>query len=395
MRIFLSCLQSKGRHAVPAYDFWEPYLKGGIEEAGHTWVEAGEVDWAEGLAISDETERRQWRDRAWSEVLRVLRDEAGRGGIDLFLGYLFPHMVEAGAIGEIRRMGIPSVNFFCDNVREFRRLPDGFRCFDLNWVPEFEALPLYEKAGARHIFAPMPCWISPQLRRADHAETAGVTFVGSFDALRGNLLGNAIRSGADLAIAGAGWRPGGGDAQRAGTPHGGFLRTLSNQNSFVRRHGLPGLFRKIEARLRPLEQPAIEEKRLLGQVSGTEYLRLIQQSRIALGINRVPTFRRSLHGPLTYSRLRDIEAPMMGACYLTEWTESLARFYDVGRHVEAYRTVEELTEKIQSLLADPQRRRQLRARGQEHALRELSVPQSLGKVMAALGLASPAAAGAE
>lgn len=387
MRIFLSCLQSRKRHAISAYDFWETYFKRGLKEAGHRWVEAGNVDWAEALTLPEEADWRRWRERAWSEVLRVLRAEIERGGVDLFLGYLFPHMVEPAAIAEIRRLGIPCVNFFCDNVREFRVLPESFGCFDLHWVPEFEALHLYEKAGSKHVFAPMPCWIPAEQRRSDHPESSGVTFVGSRDPLRAHLLGTAIRLGAEISIAGAGWRGQReeGDA-RGSEPQEGLYRLLRNQSSFIRQHGLAGWFLKFESVVHPLPQIPIPEESLRGAVSGTEYVRLIQQSRIALGVNRVQTFRRSLHRPLTYSRLRDVEAPMMGACYLTEWTESLSRFYDVGHHVEAYRTADELIEKINALLADPQRRRQLRAQGQEHALRELSVPRSLQKVTGALGL---------
>lgn len=386
MRIFLSCLQSHRRHPISAHDFWEPYFKRGIEEAGHTWIEASGVDWAEALTLPEEADWHRWREHAWTEVLRVLRNEKAHGAVDLFLGYIFPHMVEPAAIAEIRRMGIPCVNFFCDNVREFRALPESFGCFDLHWVPEFEALHLYEKAGSKHVFAPMPCWIPPEQRRADHPETAAVTFVGSQDPLRRHLLGTAIRLGADILIVGAGWRPEKEEKSRDGEPGKGIFQVLRNQQSFVRQHGLAGWLLKLESIVHPLPQISIPEERLRGPVSGEDYVRLIQQSRIALGVNRVQTFRRSLHRPLTYSRLRDVEAPMMGACYLTEWTESLSRFYDVGRHVEAYRTAEELNEKITELLADPQRRRQLRARGQEHALRELSVPQSLKKVAGALGL---------
>lgn len=387
MRIFLSCLQSPTRHAVSAYDFWGPYFKRGIEEAGHTWVEAGRVDWAQGLTLSGDHELRRWRDRSWSEVLSTLRTKTSGGSVDLFLGYLFPQMVDPGAVAEIRRMGIPCVNFFCDNVREFRSLPDSFRGFDLHWVPEFEALPIYEKARSKHVLAPMPCWVPQERRRSDHPETAGVTFAGSWDPLRAHLFGAVIRKGADISIAGAGWRgevPGGG--RRDDSPPKSLIDVLRNQHAFIRQHGLSGWIRKLGNRLQPLPHIPIPEGKLRGLVSADEYLRLVQQSAIALGVNRVQTFRRSLHRPLTYSRLRDIEAPMLGACYLTEWTESLSRFYDVGRHVEAYRTEDELIANIEVLLADPQRRKRLRVDGQAHALRELSVPRSLQKVTGALGL---------
>ena len=63
MRIFLSCQQALQKHNVPAYSFWETYFKNGIEEAKHKWVEANEVDWAEGLVYFNEDDLKKWRDR--------------------------------------------------------------------------------------------------------------------------------------------------------------------------------------------------------------------------------------------------------------------------------------------------------------------------------------------
>ena len=49
LRILLICQQALRRHAVPAYSFWETYFKQGLIEAGHSWIEGDEIDWAEAL----------------------------------------------------------------------------------------------------------------------------------------------------------------------------------------------------------------------------------------------------------------------------------------------------------------------------------------------------------
>ncbi len=54
-----------------------------------------------------------------------------------------------------------------------------------------------------------------------------------------------------------------------------------------------------------------------------QYNALTAESMITLGINRYPSFHFPISKPDSYSRLRDIEAPMLGACYLTEWTEGI------------------------------------------------------------------------
>jgi hypothetical protein len=92
--------------------------------------------------------------------------------------------------------------------------------------------------------------------------------------------------------------------------------------------------------------------------------------------------------PLRYSRLRDIEAPMLGACYLTEWTEGLDCLFETGPEIETYRTAEELSVKLAELSADPERRRSMRRRAQRHALDKHCVPRSVARIAELLGLSA-------
>jgi len=150
-------------HAIPAYQFWRGYFLHGLQEAGHQVVEVPDVDWAEGLTYPRGDALDRWRARTWEAVDAFVRREHPQRPIDLFLGHLYPKQVEASAIHELQRLGIPCVNYFCDNVREFAEVPAVYRPFALHWVPELEALPMYRRAGLAHIHAPMPCWVPPRL----------------------------------------------------------------------------------------------------------------------------------------------------------------------------------------------------------------------------------------
>ncbi|MBF0322657.1 MAG: hypothetical protein HQL62_06905, partial [Magnetococcales bacterium] len=66
----------------------------------------------------------QWRQQTWPRLLDALKKAHRNQSIDLFLGYLYPRHIDVQAIREIQAMGIPCVNFFCDNVREFKKIPD-------------------------------------------------------------------------------------------------------------------------------------------------------------------------------------------------------------------------------------------------------------------------------
>lgn len=386
MRILLSCMQSLKRHAIPAYSFWENYFKRGIEEAGHQWVEVPGVDWAEGLVYSPGDQLDAWRARTWETVMDFIRREHARQPVHCFLGYLYPKHVEVSAIADLQRMGIPCVNFFCDNVREFRRVPVEYHTFDLHWVPEYSALPMYRAAGLPHLHAPMPCWVPTELRRVPLADTEPPTFIGSADILRRDLLGRALAAGADFIVRGPAWTDESSQSGAVPAPPRSLGHILTNQMALVRDHGLRGLYHKMETRLRPLHPPTVPATRIRPAIFGSEYLRITREAAVTIGVNRVPTARHSNHQPVTYSRLRDIEAPMLGACYLTEWTEGLSQLFDLGEEVESYRTPEELAEKIKRLVRDTPKRLQMRERGQRRALQDHSIARSLHRIAASLGL---------
>ncbi|UOE48326.1 glycosyltransferase [Mucilaginibacter sp. SMC90] len=379
MRILLSFLQDQVTtpHPVPSYRFWQHYIKNGIKEAGMSYIEVPEVDWAEGLVYNEGSAALQnWQERSWQATISYIK--ANRQNIDIFLTYLYPKQINADAIKQIRKMGIPCVNFYCDNIREFKTVPAKFSVFDLIWVPEYEALPMYRKAGVKHINLPMPMWVEPQLRhRNQFTEQPGVSFIGSKDMLRENLLGQAIQQGLPLSVRGAGWLP---QHNGPAVETGSVYQKLINQVNFTKQHGLSGLAVKMQQQLNKLAVIPVSNDHIFTSPDFDEYINITQNSMVTLGINRVPTFKRTHHKPLTYSRLRDIEAPMLGACYLTEYCQGIDRLYDTDNEINVYRTVDELVQKATELLSNKEKRDKLRINGQQRALNEHSIPSSLNKI---------------
>jgi hypothetical protein len=384
MRIFLSCQQALRAHAVPAYAFWEFYFKNALREAGHEIVEAEGVDWAEGLAPLSKPDRAAWLDRTWARTVESITSAHGSKRVDLFLGYLFPYQIEPSAVRAVRAMGVPCVNFFCDNVREFTRVPASFGDFDLHWVPEAEARPLYASARLPFVYAPMPMWVSPALRSVPDREEGEAVFIGSHDALREELLGDAVERGLPLHIMGAGWKGGGpGGVEPAKT----ILRTAANQAEFIRTEGLRGWVMRATYQFRRRRSPEWINSHLLPPIYGDDYFAALRERRVVIGINRYPSFRRPFSNPGRYSRLRDIEAPMVGACLLTEAAPGLEDLYEIGAEIETYQDAGELVEKAALLLADPARRLSLRTLGQRRALADHTIARSLERITQRLGVA--------
>jgi hypothetical protein len=384
MRILLSCLQSTGKHDIPAYEFWRSYFIEGCREAGIEPLEVPDVDWAGGIALTPGSAKlKSWKDQTWEKTLRFAREQQSRGRIDFFLSYLYPWQVEEAAIRDLRTMGIPCANFFCDNLREFRRVPEAYKVFDLHWVPEYEALPMYVSAGLPQINLPMPCWVPERLRQMPAEETEPVTFIGSADILRRELLGEVVAQGAAITLRGPGWGAGEEKAKHRQSCSGS---PWANQIDLVRRHGWGALAAKAYDKVFPLRITNVPESNVAPAVFGEDYFRVTREARVTLGVNRVPVTRRPLRFPLAYSRLRDIEAPMLGACYLTEHTSGVEQLYDVGNEIETYRSADELVAKLGELEKDKARRTRLRIAGQRKALQEHSVARSLLRISTLLNI---------
>lgn len=383
MKLYLAFLQSKTHHSIPAYSFWEYYIKNGIAEAGHSWMES-EVDWAEALVYTfDKTKLAKWKANTWDLVVNNLKN--GKVKPDIFLSYFYPQHIDEQAIKEIQKLGIPCVNFFCDNVREFTIVPKEFAVFDMNWVPEYKALSMYKKAGYSYINLPMPMWVEPKFREIANHETNEISFIGSKDIQRLLLFEELANKELNFSVYGNGWLEE--EKQWPSKIHkGNFRSMIQNQIDFVYGMGLIPFLRKLKQTKMNNEYSFALKKRLKGKPNFDEYIRITKESQITLGVNRYPSFLHPFHRPNTYSRLRDIEAPMLGACYLTEWTEGLEEMYEIGNEIETYLNADELNEKIIYLKNNEAKRIELREKGFIKAFSHHTIENSIRKISKNLNL---------
>lgn len=380
MTIYLAFLQSKIQHQIPAYSFWEYYIKNGIEEAGYKWAE-GEVDWAEGLVNTlDKKKLAKWKTVTWEKTVTDIKLKHNKKPITFFLSYLYPHQVEEQAIKEIQKIGIPCINFFCDNVREYTNIPKEFGIFDLNWVPEYKAIKMYKKANYPNINLPMPMWVHPKHRNLTPIQNDDISFIGSKDVQRWLLFEELSKQSLNLNIYGTGWQNQDSLDNEYLSPKKNITLTLKNQFAFLTKFGTKAYIRKLQQRNLQLSNSINLQKYLKGKPNFEEYISITQQSAITLGVNSYPSFNYTLNKPNTYSRLRDIEAPMLGACYLTQYTEGLEFMYDLGSEIEVYYSNTDLIEKIDALKINKVKRDKLRLMGQKKALSVHCIINSINKV---------------
>jgi hypothetical protein len=378
MNIFLSFLQSENRHPIPAYDFWEHYIKNGITEAGYQWSECTGADWALGLVPQSKDAFLKWKQDTWEKTIDCIKKHPP----DVFLSYLYPTQIDISAIKEIQKAGIPCVNFFCDNVRDFTKLPVEFEVFDLNWVPEYKAAQWYKAAGYNYINLPMPIWVDQKYRVLKNEVKKQVTFIGSMDIQRLLLFEDVAKQASDLplAIYGSGWLEPKAALSPVAPDYTLAKKVMFNLN-MIRQLGMVPYWRKIQQRAAYAGVSGTLKNKVFAAPAFDRYNSLTAQSMITVGVNRYPSFHFPFDKPDSYSRLRDIEAPMLGACYLTEYTDGIEDLYDIKKEIAVYRTAEELISKTRELQADHAKRRQLKINGQKRALKEHNIPNSLNRIL--------------
>jgi hypothetical protein len=392
MNVFLCCFQSPEQYHIRPHRFWLETFDPALRRLGHDVIEPQGLDFvAPFTRWGDRSWLRSYRARTSEELVRQVREAHDRVGVDLFFSYFYAVHVFPDAIEAIGKLGIPTVNFFCDNLREFHHVAPIVDAYTLNWVPEKEACALYHARGAP--YAHLPFGGDPGLHRVPAGpELPQVTFVGSVDGLRTRLLAQVLPSGLPMHVHGHGWQPGAARPSGSGRVGGRWGRIKKS----IRQHGERIRHFGVSAEMRHLRHRSSVGLELLGSfgdllhpaVDHETLLQLAARSAVFLGINRCPHPGYPVDAPLVYSRLRDIEAPMMGACYLTEYCEELEDLFEIGTEIAVYRTAEDLREQARRLLLDPVARSNLRRRGRAAAVARHTWKRRIESLLGVLGLAT-------
>jgi len=74
--------------------------------------------------------------------------------------------------------------------------------------------------------------------------------------------------------------------------------------------------------------------------------------------------------PMRQVRLREFEAPMAGAFYVTGFLEEIGRHYEIGKEIVCYRSIPEMVDLCRHYLAHDEERERIRRAGHERARRD-------------------------
>lgn len=96
------------------------------------------------------------RGRITEQILsEVNRSHDDDGGVGVFLCYFYNAHFDPAGFDELRRMGIPSINFYCNSICQLDLVADIASNVDISWHAERNARTSYLEIGARPVWVQM------------------------------------------------------------------------------------------------------------------------------------------------------------------------------------------------------------------------------------------------
>lgn len=314
--------------------------------------------------------------------------------IDLFLSYFYNAHFDPAAFAELHRLGIRTVNFYCNSMYQFELVADIAAKVEFSWHAELHARERYLAVGANPVYvqlgaSPFMCYPVRNTQRLPKA-----CFVGYRYADRDRWVAALVQRQVPIDVFGSGWlpeEPGHNPSYgRAATPPGSAASYWQAIKANWKRHGwLAGswrsarqwAYRRQTHRLSPLVRQAAK-----GRVDSIP--KTFGRYEVILNFANVWSDGRPGSELIAHVRYRDFEAPMCRSCYLTAYTDEIELFYRVGQEIDSYRSPEELADKVRFYLKHPDAAERLREAGYHRAIRDHKWVNRFQELFRKIGLGS-------
>lgn len=281
------------------------------------------------------------------QLLRQIEAAHRKDRIDLFFSYFYSSFATPEVIREIRRMGIITVNWYCNASYQFHLVSEIAPAYDFCLVPEKFRLDDYRRIGANPIYCQEAANANVYKPHA-LAREFPVTFVGAQYADRAEYVRHLLDGGIDVRVWGLGWK--------ALCPPESALRRVRWWAGRAKRKWLR----------QPCPAVTLPGSACGAPLTDDEMIRMYSRSQISLGFSVVGASHAS-PGPIRQIRLRDFEAPMSGAFYMTEYMEEIEEFFLPGKEIVCYHDKEDLVEKVGYYLSHDNEREEIRRAGHRRA----------------------------
>lgn len=388
---------------------WSTNFYPALRALGHEIAESGVdllpasrfMDVGQGFTKEEKSVRSDITERIVDEVKNIHAE----GPVDLFLSYFYNAHFDPSGYDEIRRLGIPSVNFFCNAIHQFPLVAAVAPAADFAWHAERDARPQYVAVGAKPVWVQMAADPETYHPVDCSMRAAKACFAGMRYADRDAFVEALVRARIPLALYGPGWGSGAmsvpSAASMGSVDSEGYLGRLRQRPgslaSYVtlvqenfREDGLWGgslttvrqMVQKVSARGRARRIAPFA----LGPVRPDQIRDVFSSHEVILNFSNVWAHNRPGTRLIPHVRLRDFEAPMCRSCYLTGHTDEIGEFYEIGKEIDTYCTPEELVDKTRFYLSHPDAAERMREAGYRRALRDHQWTNRFAELFRKIGL---------
>jgi DNA-binding transcriptional MerR regulator len=164
--------------------------------------------------------------------------------------------------------------------------------------------------------------------------------------------------------------------------------TIRGVQRILREQGVIGGTARVLQRLRERRHAGPRRAALAGHYGGyaADVAQAFAAHAVVLNFSNVWSDGKPGSTLIPHVRLRDFEGPMSRSCYLTGYTDEIEHFFEVGREVDCYRSVEELVDKTRFYLNHPTAAESLREAGWQRARRDHRWENRFHQLFTACGL---------
>lgn len=334
------------------------------------------------------------RPKVSAELLRQMQIAHNIKPLDLFFSYFTDACILPETIGEIRAMGIKTVNWYCNGSYQLHLVEEISPHYDWCLVPERFRLDDYVRMGARPIYcqeAANPSIYKPYEVPVEY----DVSFVGQAYGDRPAYIKYLIDQGIDVRVWGDGWQRFSSELVGAKAPDGLTLGIQIAQKllrpskwmsvaSHLKRSVLKRIPRRFASSLASNEKIRLPSNGVGGILSDVDMIKMYSRSKINLGFSTCGATHLT-NERIVQIRLRDFEVPMSGGFYMVEYMEELEEFYEVGKEIVCYKSPEDLADKIKYYLTHETEREAIRQAGHRRAVAEHSWHKRFENVFQKIG----------
>jgi spore maturation protein CgeB len=284
---------------------------------------------------------------------------------DLLFCFLFGNQIDYATIAAISQMGIITLNWFADDHWKFES-------YSQYWAPHFtwvvttaqSALPKYSALGYTNVIKSQWACNTITYQKMELPLIYDVTFVGKPHGIRRQLIHFIMEAGFNVHTWGSGWETGRLSQEE-------MVRVFNQSRINLNFSSSSRYPKKVETLIRIFEKRNRMLGRQLRRVYGTFY-KLDQSFQI--------------QDPQAQIKARNFEIPGCGGFLLTGMAENLKQYYEIGKEIVTFDSVDDLIQKIRYYLSHEEDRAAIATAGYDRTIRCHTYEQRFHQIFRQIGL---------